>query len=616
LDALSIDYRIDILLEEPPKPEYGDLSTPIALRLAKVMGRKPIAIANEIMENISRERYISDVQVAPPGYINFFADKKLLYTTTLDGLVNKLDRFLDINVGGGAKIRIEHTSVNPNKAIHIGHARNMVLGDSLAKIMDFLGYEVEVLNYIDDTGVQMADLIIGFKYLGFSLDSGDIPFDQYCGDIVYVTANEKIESSGELQDIRRRVLREIEGGESNISIFARELADKVLRHQLNTAKRLGVTYDYLIWESDIVGSDMHRKGFELVKGSPLIDNPDKGRYKDCWVVRVERIPEFRGESDEVLVRSDGTMTYLGKDIIFAMWKLGLFKYPLVIKKYIDNDGKVIWSSSPTGDKRLIFDECLLSINVIGVEQRRPQEILRRVLASIYGDEILNRYIHYAYESVVLSKNTAEKYLGLEVPRRIQRMSGRRGIYINTDPFLDMLSREAYKIAKNNNPDLDEDTLRNISESLAITALRYNLLNSDRDKLVVFDVDKMLDVKGESGTYIMYSYARASGVMRKIDKYSVRELYLDGMDPVEDRFLMELSRFRLRLVDVARDLEVKRLTRYIYNLSLIFNEFYEKCPIIKADSSEVRNRRILLTKAYMSVMEVLSGLLGFKLVGRM
>jgi arginyl-tRNA synthetase len=180
----------------------------------------------------------------------------------------------------------------------------------------------------------------------------------------------------------------------------------------------------------------------------------------------------------------------------------------------------------------------------------------------------------------------------------------------------MLSREAYKIAKNNNPDLDEDTLRNISESLAITALRYNLLNSDRDKLVVFDVDKMLDVKGESGTYIMYSYARASGVMRKIDKYSVRELYLDGMDPVEDRFLMELSRFRLRLVDVARDLEVKRLTRYIYNLSLIFNEFYEKCPIIKADSSEVRNRRILLTKAYMSVMEVLSGLLGFKLVGRM
>lgn len=616
LKDLGIDYD-EIILEEPPSEGYGHISTPLPLRLAKRMKMNPVEIARSIADNIGDIKYLEKSDVAPPGYVNFYVDKFLLYDDSLSGLLRDKDTFLRLDVGKDIKVRIEHTSVNPNKAIHIGHARNMVLGDTLARILGFLGYETEVLNYIDDTGVQMADLIIGFKYLGFDVESKELPFDQYCGDVVYVSTNEKIESDTELQRIRREVLHQIEDKDTEISRFARRLADRVLKYQLLTAWRLGVKYDYFIWESDIVGSEMHASGFKVVKKSPLVKLEEGGKYRGCWVVEVDKIDKFRGESDEVLVRSDGTMTYLGKDIIFAMWKLGLFKYPLKVDEYAKQpDGNVIISSFRDGIKELTLDECDLSVNVIGGEQRRPQEILRHVLASIYGKETFKRYIHYSYESVVLSRSTAEKYLGLDVSRKIQRMSGRKGIYINVDPFLDMLREEAYKIARKNNPDISDDMLREISEGIAVTSLRYNMLNADRDRIVVFDVDKMLDVKGETGTYIMYSYARASSVLSKAEAVNYATLDLNEMSDIEDRILMMISKFRLKLINVSKTLEIKPLSRYIYDLSLLFNEFYEKCPILREPDDKIRERRLMITKAYHEIMKTSSELLGLRLVDRM
>ncbi|HDJ89201.1 MAG TPA: arginine--tRNA ligase, partial [Thermoprotei archaeon] len=534
----------------------------------------------------------------------------------IDSLYSSGVSALKVNLGNGLKVRIEHTSVNPNKAIHVGHARNMILGDALARILKATGYKVDILNYIDDTGVQVADVILGFKYLGYVVENDQLPFDQYCGDVVYVKANEAIENNPELQEKRKDILRKIEECDPEISRFAREISDKVLRRQLLTAWRLGVEYDYLVWESDIIRSKLKDMGMKYLSKSEYVKIPEEGKYRGCVVVEVSKIDEFKGESDEVLVRSDGTLTYLCKDIFFAMWKLGLLNVKLKFIKYINQlSGKTLYSTDMKNGVEMDIGGCDYSINVIGSEQRRPQSILKYVLSSIFGRSVYDRYIHYAYEAVVLSKETVEKYLGLEATKRIQRMSGRKGIFINVDPFLDMLKNETYKLVKSSNPDIDDEVAMDIAEKIAISALRYSLLSVDRDKIVVFDINKMLDIRGESGAYILYSYARAMSILRKASSSGNPPLNVNLMNEHDINLIDQLLKFRYTLYLSAKNLEPKILCKYLYDLAKIFNDFYEKNPVIKAEEP-VRNNRLLLVQAFIDVMKYGAELLGLKLVERM
>lgn len=605
------------IIEIPPNKKYGDYSTPLPLRLAKHLRKNPMEIAEIILGDIGLTgNYYSTIKIARPGYINFYADRKKLYNQFIFE-VNKygIDA-LKIDIGKGLKARIEHTSVNPNKAIHIGHARNMILGDVLARILKAAGYDVDVLNYIDDTGVQIADIILGFKYLDFPLESKDLPFDQYCGDIVYVKVNEEVERNPDLQKLRKNIIKKIEEGDKEISEFARKISDMVVRKQLKTAWRLGVEYDYLVWESDIIKSRLKEVGINIITSADIVYYADKGKYKSCLVAEVSKTDEFKGETDEVLIRSDGTLTYLCKDILFAMWKLGLIDVKMRFIKYVTQpSGKIIYSTDMKNGYEMDIGSCDYSINVIGSEQKRPQAILKLILSKIYGDNIKDRYIHYAYEAVMLSRDTVERYLGLQISKKIQRMSGRRGIFINVDPFIDMLREETYKIVKKSNPDLDNEIAIRIAENIAISAFRYGLLSVDRDKIVIFDVNKMLDIRSESGAYILYAYARAKNILKKADFEARYPLRFEVMNELDTNIMDQLLKFRFILYLAAKSLEPKVLAKYIYDLSKVFNDFYEKNPVLIAED-DIKNNRLIIVHTFVKVMEYGAGLLGLKLVDRM
>lgn len=615
----NVKLDVDMVLEFPPDKKFGDISTPIAMRLAKRLRRPPMEILEEIMEKIRRGELIDRVEYAEPGYINFYMNRKKVYEKTINGILTQGLNFLFINIGNGQKVRIEHTSVNPNKAIHIGHARNMILGDTLARLLSRLGYEVDIMNYIDDTGVQMADIIIGFKYLGFSLNTKELPFDQYCGDIVYVSSCNKIERDGELLNLRKKILCEIEEGNNETAIFARSIAEKVIKHQLKTAWRLGVFYNYLVWESDIIKSKIKDLGMSKIVESPIVKHEKAGKYANCIIAEVSKTDEFRGEGDEVLVRSDGTMTYLGKDILFAMWKLGMIKEQLPFIKYIKQpNGDFIYSTDVGRGVPVDMGGCDLSINVIGGEQKRPQKILKLIIRSLYGDRIAKKYVHYAYEPVVLSRDTVNRYLGLEVSKKIQRMSGRKGIYINVDPLLDMLKDEALNIILQGRTMYGKDEMDIISENIAVSSLRFHLLSIDRDKLVVFDINKILDIKGESGAYILYSYARANSILKRISNRSYLKVpfeYSNYLTQYENDLLNIISKFRYYLVNAAKNLEPKIIAKYLYDLASKFNEFYEKVPVIKAENN-IKLNRLQIVYSFKTVVEAAAEILGLKLVEKM
>jgi arginyl-tRNA synthetase len=524
-----------------------------------------------------------------------------------------------MRVGEGL-VRIEYTSVNPNKALHIGHARNVMLGVALYNLLRYVGYDVELLNYIDDTGMQMADLLIGFLYLGFDPNYRDGRFDKYCGDVVYIESHKRVEESEELKDRRRDIIRLIEEGGNVVSSFNRMIAERVLRDQLRTCWRLGGEYDKLVWESDIVWSGMHEKGLRLMEKSDIAVKVSGGKYDGCLVAKVSEGDDINPEVDDVLVRSDGTMTYVGKDSVFAMWKLGLLEHPLPFNEFlIQPSGRKLYTSAWPDGKYRDMGECRLSINIIGVEQSKQQNIIKELIRGIWGDDVASKYIHYYYSHVWLSGASAKKYLSMDVESEKVRMSGRKGLYINVDDLLDMMKERVGEYIKSNNPGIPESEMDYIAENVAVASLKYKLLSVDRDKTVVFDVDEALDVTRESGAYILYSYARANSILRRAENDGISIVpYLDygGLNDYDVLLLRYLSISPVVIYDSAKSLEVKPIVNYMYRLSKLFNEFYERNPVLKAVTENVMLSRLSIIKVYRTVMDLLSHLSGIPLVERM
>ncbi len=609
--------NIEVTVEIPSKPEFGDLSLPIAFKLARVLKKPPQEIARELVDVLRGTPYLDHIEIAGGGYVNIFLNRERFYRDFVENVLKEGIDFARMDIGEGV-VRLEYTSVNPNKALHIGHARNVALGSALNSLLRYVGYDVELLNYIDDTGTQMADIILGFLYLGYDANHSEEKFDQYCGDVVYTGSHEKIESDEELQKKRRDILKLIEEGGNVVSSFTRMIAEKVLREQLKTCWRLGAEYDRLVWESDIVWSGMHRKGFEAIKRSKIVKYISSGKYAGCWVAKVSGSEDINPEVDDVLVRSDGTMTYVGKDSIFALWKMGLLGHPLPFIEFIvQPSGRVAYSSSwPKGDL-VILSECKLSINIIGIEQSKLQNIIKKLIEGLYGEEVAKRYIHYYYNHVWLSSKTASKYLGIKAEGKAVKMSGRKGLYINVDTLLDMMRDKVLGVIKDNNPELDEETAHDIAEKVAVASLKYLLLSVDRDKVVVFDLDDALDVTKESGAYILYSYARAKSILKKAE-YEVptgNGLAYSLLNEYDVKLLRYLAITPIVVYEAGKSLEIKPLVNYMYRLSQLFNEFYEKNPVLKAED-EVKTSRLTIIRTYIVVMKLLSMLTGIPLVERM
>ena len=623
----KLGYAEKVVLEVPPKPTMGDLATTVTFAISKKKRKDPTQVAKEIASCISivEPSLIEHVETAGP-YLNFFMKVDKIAAEVFRAIEEKGTSYGGVNLGRGKRVLIEHTNVNPNKAIHIGHARNTCLGDSLARILRFTGHDVQVANYVDDSGTQVADIILGFLSLGFKMDPPEgVKFDQYCGDHVYVKVNQMYEAHPELLEQRKRISKQIEEGNNDTARTAKEICLKVMRAQLETCWKMNVYFDLLNWETDILRSGLWHEAFAKLRETGLVVYEGKGKLAGCWIAKVTELPEFAAETDAVLVRSNGTTTYLGKDIPYGMWKLGLvekdFSYEILLTQ---PNGKELWTTTSREGVRdhPKFGFADTAISVVDVRQSRPQEILTTMLRLVAGEATLKKYIHYAYEVVSLSPKTARD-LGATVSedeeqRKMLHMEGRRGLFVNADRVLESLMEKALAETLKRNPGADESWLRETAWKIAAAALRYNLTKVDNDKIIVFDLDEALDLEGETGPYIQYAHVRACRILEKAGIATPVRAAEPSLltQPEEITLIKELSKFPYIVRIASESLAPQQIARYSYNLATVFNAFYERCRVIGAEPRSLEEARIRLVHCSRIVLKNSLALLGIDTPDRM
>jgi len=623
----KLGYDEKITLEIPPESAMGDLATTVAFTISKKKRQDASRVAKGILSQIfvPEQSLIERAEAAGP-YLNFFMKVGRIAGEVFRAIRERGSLYGSMDLGLGRRVLVEHTNVNPNKAIHIGHARNTCLGDSLARILRFTGYDVQAANYVDDSGTQVADIILGFLSLGFKMDPPQgVKFDQYCGDDVYVKVNQMYETRPELLEQRKTISRLVEEGDNETARTAKQICLRVMKAQLETCWRMNVYFDLLNWETDILRSGLWHEAFKKLKETGLVVLEERGKLAGCWIAKVTELPRFAAETDAVLVRSDGTTTYLGKDVPYGMWKLGLvdkdFTYEVLLNQ---PNGKELWTTtSREGLKdHPMFGSVDTAVSVVDVRQSRPQEILSILLQLIVGEASPKKYIHYAYEVVSLSPKTAKD---LEVAvsedeerRRMLHMEGRRGLFVNADTVLDRLMQKALEETRKRNPTATESWLTETAQKIATAAFRYDLAKVDNDKIIVFDLDEAIDLEGETGPYVQYAHVRACRILEKAEVVA-RGLAIDpslSTQPEEVALIKELSKFPYIVRMASEDLAPQRIARYSYNLATIFNAFYEKCRVIGAKPESLERTRLQLVDCSRIVLKNCLALLGIDTPDRM
>ena len=597
---------------EPAKKGFGDVTCNVCFLLAKNLSQKPNEVAQKISENYNKRLgdLVAKVEAHPSGYLNFFANMDKLNEIIIKNSIK--DDYGSVDIGNKTKIVVEHTSVNPNKALHIGHVRNIVIGDTLVRLLEKTNYDVKVLNYVDDSGLQVADIIVGFKHLNFSETppSGQ-KFDHYCGDVVYVKTSEKYETEPNLQEIRKKILKEIENPESEISKFANSITKKVLASQLETCWNLGVTYDCLNFESEIVHSGLWQQIFEKLKEMKIIELEKEGKNIDCWVIRGKG-----KDDDKILVRSNGTATYIAKDIPYAAWKLGILDDPFNYKKYEQNQpNRTLWQTTleQSSEPKQNFT-ANRAITVIDSRQSRLQKIVTELMSKFTSNP--DSYAHLAYESVTLSSETA-KQLGIDTGGKQAQMSGRKGLYVNADSVLDLLMKKTMEETKKRNPDFDSDKLSKTANDISVGTIRYEMIKQDLDKIITFDLTKSLSLVGNTAPYIQYSFARAARILEKAGTPPNFDASFDLLkNDHEISLIKTIGLFEIQVRDAAKNLSPKVIAKYCYNLAVSFNAFYEHVQVLDSGEDSLVNARLCLVSSFKSTLEKALNLLGIPSPERM
>ncbi len=604
---------VDFDVSEPPQKEFGDLSCNVGFLLAKQAKKPPQKIAAELADAIRshiKGTYILSAEHAG-GHVNFKADYSRLSPATLDQAFKNPDSYGYPDSGQGSHIIIEHTSVNPNKALHVGHMRNVIIGDTLYRIMKATNHRTTVLNYVDDSGLQVADIVVGFKFVGFPLEpTKGQKFDHYCGDEVYVKINERYEKDPQLAEKRKLVLKEIEEGKSEIAHFAADITRRVMNEQLKTCWRMKARYDLLNFESHIVVSKLWSKAFELLKKNGIAHLEVEGKNNGCWVI------EAKDEEDKVLVRSDGTATYIAKDIPYAAWKLGLVDDPFSYLEFVEQwDGSMLYATTLGGkSESKKFNGGERVITLIDSRQARLQRIISQVLSKIGADG--REYFHLGYEAVTLSSDTAKAF-GIDIgDRQFMHMSGRKGVYVNADYVLDTLHAKALEEVKTRNPGFTEEQLNATAEEIAISAIRYNMIKQDLDKIITFDVKESLSLEGDTGPYLQYAYARSQRILEKSGQTLDRDAPLQMLThEAEIALIKEISKLDLVVEEAGNSLSPKSLARYGYTLATAFNLFFEKVPVLKGEP-DVKAARLVLVWAFGVALKNTLRILGITALERM
>ena len=623
--ALAPADQPAIVIETPPKRAMGDLAVPVAFELARRLRKAPRAIAQELAAALGPIPGVVRVDAAPNGYLNFYLDRAAF-------LQHALDRSSGSSVDGGSpaagKVIVEHTAINPNKAAHIGHLRNSALGDTMVRVLRFQGRPVEVQNYIDDTGVQVADVVVGFTTLQ-TLDLAGVRalaedpavrFDYYCWDL-YARVTEWYDGDKARLEVRSHALHAIEAGGNDLAEMGALIADRIVRCHLKTMARLNVDYDLLTWEGDILRLQFWAAAFEDLKRRGAVFLQTEGRLKGCWVMPIEdaegapvpATPEdSTGDDDpeqreKVIVRSNGTVTYVGKDIANQFWKFGLLGKDFHYRVFDDRDGRPLWAttSGPGATAEVpSFGHASAVYNVIDSRQAYLQQLLKQALATMgFGREAANS-THFSYEMVALTHATARS-LGYEAPsdgKPFVEVSGRKGLGVKADDLLDQLIDTAGREVTSRNPELSAADARRTAEIIAVAAVRYFLVKFTRGKVIAFDIDEALSFEGETGPYIQYAVVRANNIFGKLgDRDQIDEAGVAARLSTLDRAAIEtgeeadelwglvLEASRLdEVADVAiRSLELSLVAKYTFGLAQAFNAFYHRQPILREEREPVR-----------------------------
>ena len=617
LYALPADALPPVVLEYPPNRDLGDLGTPVAFELARRLRKAPKAIAQQIAGAFGTVDGVVRVVAAANGYLNVFLDRPSFLLERLAGAVPPRPRTDE------GKAIVEHTAINPNKAAHIGHLRNSALGDTLVRVLRFRGVPVEVQNYIDDTGVQVADVVVGFRALeGKTFDqireiADCTRFDYYCWDL-YARVTEWYEQDEERLKIRAATLHDIEHGGNENATIAAFIAERIVRCHLKTMGRMNVDYDLLTWEGDILRLKFWAQAFDVLKAKGAVFLQTEGRLAGCWVMRIEDDLESEGaegeeDREKVIVRSNGTVTYVGKDIAYQFWKLGLLGKDFRYRVFTARPHGPLWAtSSEDGEAdHPLFGGAAYAYNVIDVRQSYLQKLLKQALIAVGHPEGAERSHHFSYEMVALSHATARE-LGHAPPpeseeakRPFVEVSGRKGLGVKADDLLDTLIEKAGAEVRKRNPELDDAEAGRIAQMIAIAAVRYFLIKFSRGKVIAFDLDEALSFEGESGPYIQYAVVRANNIFQKVQQRDgldeaalisslaeVPPAELNGAYGTHELWSLVLEASRLDEVveQVVRSLEFSVLAKYAFSLAQAFNAFYHRAPILNEERDDVRRWR--------------------------
>ena len=573
------------------QPEFGDFSTPEPLRLAKVRRMAPLAIAQELQQGLTARAlpFVEEWTVSAPGYVNCRLRNTVWAQAVIENALTLGGRTINTTHDNSpqGRILIEHTATNPNKAAHVGHLRNACIGDTVARMLRRLGHDVEVQNYIDDTGVQVADVAVGIKHLGIAQES-DEPFDQYCSR-VYVEVRRRYDEQPELVDLRKRMLHDIEAGDNDDAKFVKELASKIVACHLATMARFDIHYELLAWESDIIALGFWRQAFELLRETGAIVHAETGKLAGCWVMPAAD-GSIESEEAKVLVKSDGVATYTAKDIAYQLWKFGLLGRDFQYRPWNPADPhSVVTTAHAAGTvEAASFGRAERVINVIDTRQEYPQEIVKRGLDLLGHKKEAENSIHLSYAFVALAPSAAAA-LGLQVEegKNVYALSGRQGIEVRADALLDQA------IARVREKSRDESA----AQTLAASAVRYYLEKFTLTQMIAFDFDLALQTTGDSGVYLMYTHARAAGILRKVPEDTGRFSVPEILDPSERALLHAIDSYPYSLAEAANGLSPATLCSYALSLASAFTDFYEHTPpIAKEADANVRSFRRALVAA--------------------
>lgn len=629
-ELLRTRYNVDIpiLVEQPKQPEFGEMAVPAAFQLARQLRKAPKAIAAEIMEGLPPIPGIERIEIAGNGYLNVRLDRAEFGSGVLTPEPNH-------RAARAAKIIVEHTNINPNKSAHIGHLRNAILGDTFVRMLRATSQQVEVQNYIDNTGVQVADVVVGFHHL-LKKSYAEVEaltkqprFDYYCWDL-YARISQHYKDAPESLEWRKQTLHDIESGQGEIAEIAHLVADAIVKSHIATMLRLGIRYDLLPRESEILHLQFWATAFELLKQRNAIYLETEGKNAGCWVMPGSAFSEHKEDEDsKVIVRSNGTVTYVGKDIAYQLWKFGLLGKDFFYREWGNyDDGHKLWVTTEydAGAPAPKFGGGSKVYNVIDSRQSYLQDVVVAGLNALDFHEQAEASVHFSYEMVALTPATCVE-LGIELSeedkkRSYVEVSGRKGLGVKADDLIDTLIAKALEEVESRHPEASEEERRKVATQIAVGALRFFMLKFTRNTVIAFDLREALSFEGETGPYVQYAAVRAGKILQRLTERGEQVpefrsiLTKEAMArqlASEDfwQLLLSASRHEMAIERAVSSGEPAHLARYAFQVAQSFNNFYHAYPILREEDPERRAFLLWLADYFRSQLERTLGVLGIE-----